>query len=93
MIRPPIDLRYRSTSRQHGQQSLLVSYAMVLAVPLLLWVIADPLPRTVFLTAFASLVIGTRRAYRLLRCFHDCGGFVLDLGDTARITVRHLPNK
>lgn len=80
MVSPPLDPRHRSATIQHGPQSLLVSYAMVIAVPLLLWVVANPLPRTVFLAVFASVSIGGFRAYRMIRCFYNCGGFVLDLG-------------
>lgn len=93
MFRPPLDPRQRTPSIRASWQGLLVSYAIVFAVLLLLWVIADPLPRTVFLAGIASLYIGARRTYGLIRCFYDCGGFVLDLGDRVQITVRQLPNR
>lgn len=62
-------------------------YAALAAFPLLLWIASRPLAGTIVLVTIAGLLVGTRRAARLVRCLHDCGGFVLDLGAGVRICV------
>lgn len=61
---------------------------MVLAVPLLLWVISQPLAGAVVLSSGIGLLVGVRRASRLIRCFSDCDGFAFDLGGRIRISIR-----
>ncbi|WP_433630187.1 hypothetical protein [Halomicrococcus sp. NG-SE-24] len=64
---------------------------MVAAIPLLLWVVSQPLVGSVTLAAVVGLLVGGRRAYRLTRCFYDCQGFTFDLGGKAQITVTQIP--
>lgn len=91
MFRPPLDPRDRPLVEQPTWRSVLVSYAVVAAIPLLLWVVSRPLAGTVTLGAVAGLIVGGRRAYGLTRCFYDCQGFTFDLVGKAQITVARIP--
>lgn len=90
MLRPPLDPRDCPLIEQPTWRSILVSYALVAAVPLLLWVISQPLAGTVTLGTIAGLFVGGRRAYKLTRCFYDCQGFTFDLGGKVQITVAQI---
>jgi hypothetical protein len=63
---------------------------MVIAIPFVIWIVSQPLTGIVVLTAIVALFTGTRRAYRLARCFYDCEAFAFDVGGKARITVTQL---
>lgn len=91
MHRPPLDPRDRPLIETPTWRNVLVSYAMVAAIPLLLWVVSQPLVGSVTLAAVVGLLVGGRRAYRLTRCFYDCQGFTFDLGGKAQITVTQIP--
>lgn len=91
MIRPPHDPRDRSLIDQLTWRSVLVSYALVAAVPLLLWALSNPLPGIVTLGGVAVLVVGGRHAYELHRCFYHCQKLTFQFGETAQITVTQLP--
>ncbi|WP_157971746.1 hypothetical protein [Halorussus litoreus] len=87
MSRPPLDPQDRIALRNPTWRNVLVSYAMVLAVPIALWAVSEPLAGAVVVATLAGLAVATRRAYGLVRCFRQCRGFAFDLGETARITV------
>jgi Flp pilus assembly protein TadB len=87
MFRPPKDSRDGPIVEQPTWQRVFVSYGMMAAVFLSLWLVSNPLAGVVALAASAVAVITVRRAAELARCFRDCGGFAFDLGGRVRITV------
>jgi hypothetical protein len=91
MIRPPLDPRDRPLVDRPTWQSVVASYALVAAIPFLLWLVSSPVAGTVTLAAIAGLFVGGRRAHRLVRCFYDCQQFTVDLLGRARITVAQTP--
>lgn len=91
MKRLPPDPRYAPSNEPLTWERVLVSYAMMAAIPLLLWVVSRPLAGTVVLASAGGLLVGARRASRLVRCFHRCRGFAFDLGERVRITVAPVP--
>ncbi|UPV73082.1 hypothetical protein M0R89_11020 [Halorussus limi] len=68
-----------------------MSYVAMVAIPLAIWVATHPVTGTAAVAATAGLLAVGRRTYRLARCFSECGGFALDVGGTARITVARAP--
>lgn len=91
MVRPPLDPNDPSLIDQPTWRSVIASYAILASIPLLLWIVSQPLAGSVALAAAVGLAVGARRAYELLRCFYDCQAMVFDLGGRARITVTQLP--
>lgn len=91
MIQPQHDPRDRPLIEQPTWRSILVSYALVAAVPLLLWAISNLLAGTVTLVGVTALVIGGRHAYKLRRCFYRCQKLTFQLGEIAQITITQLP--
>ena len=91
MIQPPHDPQDPSLIDQPTWRSIFVSYALVAAVPLLLWAISNPLAGTITLVSVTALVIGGRNAYKLRHCFYHCQKLTFQLGETAQITVTQLP--
>ncbi|MFT4885218.1 MAG: hypothetical protein ACI8U4_002740 [Natronomonas sp.] len=91
MYQPPLDPRPDSVATAPTWRALLVRYAVVAAVPILLWAISQPVTAVLALGAIAALSIGARRGYGLVRCFYDCQAMIFDLGGVARITVRQTP--
>jgi len=91
MSRPPLDPRDRIALRNPTWRNVLVSYAMVLAVPVALWAVSQPLAGGVVVATLAGLVVAARRAYGLVRCFRQCREFAFHVGETARITVTRTP--
>lgn len=88
---PPPDPRGRPVHKHPTWRSVLVSYALVAAIPLLLWVVSRPLAGTAAIAAVVGLSIGARRAYRLIRCVRDCQGLAFDLVGRVRITITRPP--
>lgn len=91
MYQPPFDPRPNSVATAPTWRALLVRYAVVAAVPILLWAVSQPVTAVLAVGAIAALSIATRRGYGLVRCFSDCQAMVFDLGGVARITVRQAP--
>jgi hypothetical protein len=91
MYRPPSDPRPRSTTSGPTWRALLVRYAIVAAVPILLWAVSQPVTAVLALGAIAVLGTAARRGYGLVRCFYDCQAMIFDLGGVARITIRQAP--
>lgn len=91
MIRPPHDPHDLPRTTNPTWRSILVSYALVAAIPLLLWAISNPFAATVSLVGVAGLLIGGHHAYKLRRCFYQCQELRFRLGETAQITVAQLP--
>ena len=91
MFRPPHDPQDLPRITNPTWRSILVSYVLIAAVPLLLWVISNPLAGTITLVGVTALVIGGRHAYKLRRCFYHCQELTFRLGETAQITVTQLP--
>lgn len=96
MYRPPHSpgspaLDRATWHRRPTWRSILVSYATIAAIPILLWVVSEPLTGAAVLAAVVGLSIGARRAHRLVRCFHDCRALTFDLGGEVRITVAQPP--
>ncbi|WP_227373662.1 hypothetical protein [Haladaptatus halobius] len=90
MFRPPLDPGDRPLIDQPTWRSIIVSYALMAAIPLLLWIVSQPLAGTVTLAGIAGLLVGGRRVYRLIRCFYDCQRFTFNLGGKAQITVAQI---
>ncbi|QLG29170.1 hypothetical protein HUG10_17260 [Halorarum halophilum] len=68
-----------------------MSYATIAAIPILLWVGSQPLAGAAMLAAVVGLLVGVRRAHRLVRCVHECRALTFDLGGEVRITVAQHP--
>jgi len=85
MHRPP-DPRYRPPPDEPTWGSILIVFAMIAAVPMLLWIASTPLAG-VLLAAFAGLLVGARRVVGLTRCAPTCRQLTVDLGSTVQITV------
>lgn len=90
MFRPPLDPRTRPLIERPTWGKVIVSYAVMAAIPLLLWVGSHPLVGLATLAGVAALLVAGRRAHRLLRCFHECPGITFELAGTARITVSQI---
>ena len=91
MIGPLPDPRDHEIRRRPTWRNILVSYAMVAAIPLLLFVVSQPLVGSAGLATSIGLAVGARRARKLRRCFYDCQAFAFDVGGRARITVTRVP--
>ena len=91
MFRPPLDPRARPLIETPTWGTVVVSYGLMALLPLLVWVVSRPVAGTVTSVSVASLYVGGRRLYRLIRCFCDCRAFSFDLGGRARITVAQIP--
>lgn len=87
MSNPPSDPRASPVPDEPTWRGILVSYAAMVAVPLALWFVSQPVVGTVALAGVVGLFVGTRRAYGLVRCLSDCGGFAFDLGGAVRVTI------
>lgn len=88
---PNRDPRRRSVPDQPTWDTVLLSYAMVAAIPVVLWIAANPVIGLVAVGAIASLGFGARKAAGLVRCFYECRRLAFDVGDVARITVCRRP--
>lgn len=87
MTRPPLDPRYLRDPTEPSPRSLLVSYALVAAIFPVLWFASYPVLGSVAVVTAVGIGVALRRAWRLRRCFRDCGGFSLQLGSRVRIAV------
>lgn len=86
-MRPPHDPRYLRDPTDPTWQSLLVSYALVAAILPVLWFVSYPVFGSIVVVTAVGIGVALRRAWRLRRCFHHCGGFSLDLAGRMRIAV------
>jgi len=87
MYRPPRDPRNHQVPQVPSWRGILVSYVLVAAIPLLLWVVSQPVTGTVVLAAIGGLFISARRGLRLAHCFYDCGGFAFNLGGKVQVCI------
>lgn len=87
MTRPSRDPRQYRTPTEPTWSGIIVSTAVMLAIPLLLWIVSHPLAGAAVLTAGAGVVRGGSHAVRLRRCLHECGAFAFDLTDDVRVCV------
>lgn len=86
MRRAPLRPRDRPALERPSWGSVLAGYALVPAFLLSLWAISQPVTATVVLATALGVFLGGRRLRRLARCFRNCGGFSVVLGDRVRIT-------
>lgn len=93
MVRPPLDPQDPPLIESPKWRSVFASYALMAAIPLLLWIVSQPVAGTVTLAGIASLFIGGRRANRLVRCFYDCQRLTFDLLGRAQITITQIPTE
>lgn len=87
MSRPPRDPRQYRTTTEPTWEGIIITTAVVLAVPLAFWLASHPFAGGAVLAAGAGVVLGGRRALRLRRCLEECGGFAVDLGGDVRVRV------
>jgi hypothetical protein len=87
MFTPPPDGRQHAPVTEPTAQSILVSYLLMAAIPLTLWVVSHPLVGVAGLVTALGVGLTARRAASLVRCISECGGFAVDLGERVRITV------
>ena len=87
MYIPPLDPRDDPVTSLPTSRGILAIYATLAAVPLLLWLVSQPLTGAVAVVTTAGAVIGVRRTAGLLRCFRECGGFAFDVGGSVRVCV------
>ena len=64
-----------------------MSYALVALIFPILWFVSNPILGSVLVVIAVGVGIALRRAWRLRRCFYDCGSFSLDLADRVWIAV------
>lgn len=88
---PPSDPRRRPVPDDPSWRGLFASYLLIPAVPLFLWVLADPLGRTAALAGAAGVLVGLRHATRVARCLQVCGEFTVDLVGGITVTVTRGP--
>lgn len=67
------------------------TYLLALAVPVLLWTLANPVAGTALVSVVGVTGVAMTRVASLAACLRDCGGFVLEVGDVARVTVTQSP--
>jgi len=84
---PPRDPRDHSVRGEPTWTDLLVSYGLIAGAFLLFWAVSQPLAALVAVAAVLALVLGVRRAAKLVRCLRECGGFVVDLGGAVQVCV------
>lgn len=60
---------------------------MMAVIPLLLWVVSQPLVGTLILALIVGGIVGVRRAIGLSRCLAECRQFTVALGRNHQITV------
>lgn len=87
MTRPPSDRPDRPARFDPTWDDVLVSYGMMAAIPLLLWVVSRPVVGALSLAVGAGVVVGARRAYRLARSVRACRTVTADLGRRVHVTV------
>jgi hypothetical protein len=87
MYIPPLDPRDDPVTNPPTPRGVLAIYAMLAAVPLLLWLVSQPVTGAVAVVTTAGIVIGARRTAGLVRCFRECGGLAFDLCGSVRICV------
>jgi hypothetical protein len=92
MYEPLLNQRDRPLIEEPTWRSIIVSYAMMTVIPLLLWVLSQPLDGMVTLAAIGGLFVGGQRAYRLIHRFSDYQEFAFNLGGKVQITVTQLPS-
>jgi hypothetical protein len=85
-MRPPIDPRPGPLPGRPTWRGILVGYALVLAVPALLWAISQPVTAGVAAAGLLGGRVATRRGVWFVRCLRDCGAVSRSLG-CVRITV------
>jgi hypothetical protein len=68
-------------------QGIIVTTAVVLLIPLLLWAASNTLAATMALATASGIAVGGRRARRLRRCLAACGGFTLEPVGDLRVRV------
>lgn len=88
---PRRDPRRRPAHDHLSWDHVLVSYAMVAAIPALLWLASNPLAGGATALAVAGVAVGARRAATLVRYCEECRRLAVDVGDTATITVTRRP--
>lgn len=64
---------------------------MVAAIPVLLWLVSNPLSGVATALAVAGVAAGTRKAATLVRYCEECRRVAFDVGGTATITVTGRP--
>ncbi len=80
---PPTD----PTSRRPDGRTILTGYALVAAVPVVLWAVEYPSTAVAALVIVVSLVAATRRASRVVRCLYGCRPLTVDLAGRVRLTI------
>lgn len=87
MHAPPTDPRDRTDYDRLTWRRVLVSYALMAAIPVLLWAASSPLAAGLVAAGSAGAVVTTRQARRLARCVRTCRRLAVDLPGTVRLTV------
>lgn len=87
MYEPPSDPNARTDSDRLTWRRVAASYAMMAAIPLLLWAVSAPLTAGALAAGGAGAVAATKRARRLARCVEECRGLAVDLPGTVDVTV------
>jgi hypothetical protein len=87
MYRPPRDPRTTRPADSVGWREILTGYGVVLAVPLVLFAISQPLVAAVLAASLVGAAVLGRRTLALARCYERCGGFSFEFGERVRITI------
>ena len=85
--RPPSEARDRPAYRQPTWRNILVSYAMLAAIPVLLWVSVQPLTRLSLVGVLVAGALVARRLHALASCLAECRALAFDLGGAVTVTI------
>ncbi|WP_158059261.1 hypothetical protein [Halorussus halophilus] len=92
MSKPPIGPRSYPKYDDPTWQNILVTYALVGAIPIALWIFSQPITGIVVLTTSIALFFSARGAHRLTRCYYECQQLAFEIAGKTRITVTQLPS-
>ncbi|MDS0474078.1 hypothetical protein [Natrinema sp. 1APR25-10V2] len=80
---PPTD----PASRRTDWQAILTGYALVAAVPVVLWAVENPATAVATLGVVVGLAVAARPAWRLAHCLYGCRPLTVDLAGRVRLTI------
>lgn len=87
MYEPPSDPTARTDADRLTWRRVLVSYAMMAAIPLVLWAVSEPVTAGLVAAGSAGVAVATTHARRLARCVEQCEGLAADLPGTVDVAV------
>lgn len=87
MTRPPLDPQTRSTDSNPTWRRTLAGFAVVLAFPATLWLLATPVAGVLTLVSVVALGVLVPRTVRLVRCLLRCREITVRPTENVRVTI------